>query len=48
VAALAVLLLVEASLASRVILRNNCGGDIQAVWTGNNQRTHHFLSHNDT
>jgi hypothetical protein len=35
----AVVLLAEASLASRVILRNNCGGDIQAVWTGNGQGT---------
>ena len=35
--AVAVVLLVEASLASRVILHNNCGGDVQAVWTGNGQ-----------
>lgn len=33
----AVVLLAEASLASRVIIRNNCGGDVQAVWTGNGQ-----------
>ncbi len=33
----AVVLLAEASLASRVIIRNNCGGDVQVVWTGNGQ-----------